>query len=81
MKIEEVVYLGTTEPKMETQLEEKFVFRGFELLKIHDLDTQTLLSSQVPQVVLLAVLANYPKEQAEIVLRLLSKATPSLEQK
>jgi predicted transposase YdaD len=68
-----VVYLGATESKMETQLDEKFVFKGFELLKIHDLDTQELLSSQVPQVVLLAILANYPKEQAESVLRLLVK--------
>jgi hypothetical protein len=73
-----VVYLGTTEPKMQTQLEDKFVFRGFELLKIHDLDTQTLLSSQVPQVVLLAILANYPKEQAETVLRLLVKQLRAL---
>jgi predicted transposase YdaD len=68
-----VVYLGTTESKMETQLDEKFVFKGFELLKIHDLDTQQLLSSQVPQVVLLAILANYPKKHAESVLRLLVK--------
>jgi predicted transposase YdaD len=66
-----VVYLGAAASKMETQLDEKFIFKGFDLLQIHDLDTQQLLSSQVPQVVLLAILSNYPKEQAESVLRLL----------
>ena len=60
-----VIYLGLEPPTMRTTLKPEEVFTGFDLLNVHDLDTQELLSSQVPEVVLLAVLANYPEEDTE----------------
>jgi predicted transposase YdaD len=66
-----VIYLGDTPPTMRTTLEPNEVYSGFELLSVRDLDTNQLLSSQVPEVVLIAVLANYDKAQAETVLRLI----------
>ncbi len=66
-----VLYLGTKKHSWQTKLDSKEVFTGFELINLHDLDPQELLSSQVPEVVLLAVLTNYPKEQSEALLRLL----------
>jgi hypothetical protein len=45
------------------------VFTGFDLLNVQGLDTNELLSSQIPEVVLIAVLSHYPKEEAETILR------------
>jgi predicted transposase YdaD len=64
-----VVYLGEDPPTMRTQLQPEEVFTGFDLLNVHGLDTNELLSSQLPEVVIVAILSNYPKEEAETVLR------------
>ncbi|MBL7813682.1 MAG: Rpn family recombination-promoting nuclease/putative transposase [Saprospiraceae bacterium] len=64
-----VVYLGEEPPPMRTQLKPEEIYTGFDLLNVQGLDTNQLLSSQVPEVVLIAVLSNYPKEEAERVLR------------
>jgi hypothetical protein len=64
-----VIYLGEEPPTMRTELKPEKVFKSFDLLNVKDLDTNELLSSQIPEVVLIAVLGNYPKEDAETVLR------------
>jgi hypothetical protein len=66
-----VVYLGSKTPTMRTQLKPEEVYTGFDLLNVHALNTDELLSSQIPEVVLTAVLSNYEPEQAETVLRLI----------
>jgi predicted transposase YdaD len=63
-----VIYLGSKTPTMQTQLKPEEVYTGFDLINIHSLDTNELLSSQIPEVVLMAVLSNYDPEQAETVL-------------
>ena len=63
-----VVYLGEVMPTMRTELKPEEVFTGFDLLDVQALDTNELLSSQVPEVVLIAILSNYPKENAETIL-------------
>jgi hypothetical protein len=64
-----VVYLGEEPPTMRTELKPEEVYTGFDLLNVQGLDTNELLSSQVPEVVLVAILSNYPKEEAETILR------------
>jgi predicted transposase YdaD len=66
-----LVYIGEEDADFKQELLEEEVFTGFELIDVHRFDTSELLSSQVPEVVLLAVLSNYAKEQTENVLRLL----------
>ncbi len=66
-----VIYLGTKIPTMPTQLPEKEVYRGFDLINIHAFDHYELLQSQVPDVLILAILADYPPEKAESILRLI----------
>lgn len=66
-----VIYLGTSEPNMLTELPEEQVYRGFDLVNVHALDHAVLLQSQIPDVVILAILANYPMDKAESVLRLI----------
>jgi hypothetical protein len=64
-----VVYLGEEPPTMRTELKPEEVYTGFDLLNVQGLDTNELLSSQVPEVVLVAILSDYPKEEAETILR------------
>ncbi len=64
-----VIFLGKQKPKMRTSLKDKEIFRGFDLINIHDLNTTELLSSQIPEVVLLALLSNYEEERTESILR------------
>ncbi len=66
-----VIYLGTKKPRMRARLREEELFQGFEMISIHDLDTTDLLTSQVPEVVILAILSRYEPDRAEAVLRLI----------
>lgn len=65
-----VVYLGEGKATMRTQLHEEEVYKGFDLINVRDMDTDMLLSSQVPEVILLAFLSNVKPEKREVVLRL-----------
>lgn len=49
-----VIYLGKGQAKMQSQLSEEEVFHGYEIINLHELDTDELLSSQVPEVIILA---------------------------
>ncbi len=64
-----VIYLGEKTPTMPTKLKEEEVYKGFELLNIHEMDLEKLLASQVPEVMLLAILSNYSKDRVEEILR------------
>ncbi len=73
-----VIYLGADEPTMRTELKPDEVYKGFDLLNVRGLDTDKLLSSQIPEVVLIAILSNYKAEQTETVLRLIIKKLKTL---
>ncbi len=66
-----VIYLGTGIPKMKTHVPPEETYTGFTLINLHALDTTALLSSQVPEVIVLALLSQYERERTESVLRLL----------
>jgi len=70
MPIEHVViYLGVEKPSMLTRLPEEEVYTGFHLVNMQAFEAGQLLNSQLPEVILLAILAHYPAEQTELVLR------------
>lgn len=66
-----VIYLGTGKSKMKSKIPSEELFLGFDLINIHELNTTSLLSSQVPEVVLLALLSDYEQERTEAILRLI----------
>ena len=66
-----VINLGTEYFNQKNYLDKNELFEGFDIINIFSLNTEQLLKSQIPEVVLLAVLSNYPKEQSERILRLL----------
>ncbi len=65
-----VVYLGERKATMRTQLHQDEVYTGFDLINVRDMNTDVLLSSQVPEVILLAFLSDVEPEKREAVLRL-----------
>ena len=73
-----VVFLDAGKSKMRTQLLEEEIYQGFDLINISQLNTEELLSSQVPEVVLLALLSNYEKDRTETVLRLIVRKLKSV---
>ncbi len=66
-----VIFLGEGKATMPTRLPENQIYKGFDLININEFDSKTLLDSQIPDVILLAVLGNYPKEQANTIIRLI----------
>ena len=56
---------------MQTKLKSDEIFIGFDLISIHGLNTTQLLTSQIPEVVLLAILSSYETERTEAILRLI----------
>ena len=68
-----VLYIGQRPPKMKTDLIEEKLSFGFHLKNIQDYDYRNLLKSEIPEEILLAVLANFDTDSPEQVIRLLLK--------
>ncbi|MEM9933757.1 MAG: hypothetical protein AAF824_09095 [Bacteroidota bacterium] len=67
-----VIYLGRTKPKMRTDLLEKEKISGFVLVDIADIPYQELIHSNVPEAIILSVLANFQeKDPANIIQQIL----------
>jgi len=55
------------------QLNPEEIFTGYEEINLFELSTKDLLSDQIPEVVIIALLANYQEDEIEGVLRLIVK--------
>ena len=66
-----VIFLGKGQSKMQHTLPASQIFKGFDIINIHTLETNALLSSQIPEVILLAILSEFPPSRLEAVLRLI----------
>lgn len=64
-----VVYLGKRRPNIPTQLKKEEVYTGFELIDLGRLDYKQMLSSQIPEAVVLAILADFKGEPPEKAIR------------
>ena len=71
-----VMYLGAEESKMITQLPIAGVYTGFELVSIHKIDIEEFISDQFPEIIILALLSNYEKDEIEEVFWTLDKNIP-----
>ena len=69
-----VIYLGKRTSRMVTQLPPGEVFTGFALKSLKDYSFESLLDSQVPEEIILAVLADFNKHKpAEVIKRILER--------
>ena len=66
-----LVYLGAAKMTMQTALPTDKVFQSFKVIDVHRMDTSTLLASQVPEIILLAVLSDIPAGKVELYLQLI----------
>ncbi|MEL7145498.1 MAG: hypothetical protein AAFO69_03950 [Bacteroidota bacterium] len=64
-----VIFLGVGTPMMRTQLLPEEQITGFDLQSIRDLSTESALSSEIPEEIILAILTDYPEIDAELVVR------------
>jgi predicted transposase YdaD len=64
-----VIYLGEKAATMQTRLAPEEVFTGFNLQSLRDYSYQSLLSSDVPEEIILAILADFEGKQVEEVLK------------
>ena len=76
-----VIYLGKKPIRyMRHQLEEDEIFRGFTLSDLHGYDYEQLLASEVPEEILLAILANYPPQRAVSIIEQIIKRLKDVSQ-
>lgn len=69
-----VIYLGEGVPRMETQLKSEEQIINFELKNLHNLPIEDALGSEVPEEIVLSILADYPKANAsEVISQIISK--------
>lgn len=73
-----VIYLGTGTPKMKNTLAPDEIFSQFDIINISQLKTKELLQSQVPEIVILALLSDIEEERIEGILRLIVKRIKQL---
>ena len=63
-----VIYLGRPKSNMKTKLEPDFIFTGFDIINLTEINPDQLISTQVPEMIILALLGNVKKEHVEKVL-------------
>lgn len=73
-----VIYLGEEKSKMRATLDGEEIFTSFTKIELRDFNTEDLLSSNIPEYLILAVLSNYPKEEAEIIIQKVCRKLLSL---
>lgn len=63
-----VVYLGETQPKMRTKLEQFEIFDGFILVNARSFSPNKWLKENEPSKIIMAILGDYQKKNAKIIL-------------
>ena len=62
------MYLGLDKPTMRTELSKEEQITGFELKDIRNFPTQLTLNSEIPEEIILSILTDYKKADAEKVI-------------
>jgi hypothetical protein len=68
-----VVDLDDSNSNITTELDEKFIFRGFKIIKLYDIDYSRMITSQIPAEIILAVLGNFGDKNPEVVIRAIAQ--------
>jgi hypothetical protein len=66
-----VIFLGSNQPKMPTQIESKLMNYRFPLISFSDIDFHIFLKSEKPEEIILGILANFKNETPENALKLI----------
>jgi len=63
-----VIYLGKRKSTMKFELESDLVFSGFDIINLTEINPDQLISTQIPEMVIMALLGDFKKEQVEKIL-------------
>ncbi len=63
-----VIYLGKPKSTMKNKLKPSLIFTGFDIINITEIDPNKLISTQVPEMIILALLGNIKKDRVDKVL-------------
>jgi hypothetical protein len=66
-----VVYLGKSRTKVPTELPENLQFSGYKLIALNQIPFEELIKSKIPEEIILAIFAHYPKHDPERVARII----------
>jgi hypothetical protein len=68
-----VIDLDDSNSNIITELDEKFIFRGFKIIKLYDIDYSRMITSQIPAEIILAILGNFENKNPETVIRAIAQ--------
>ncbi len=68
-----VVDLDDSNSSITTNLDERFIFQGFKIIKIYDIDYSKMIASQIPAEIILAILGNFGNKRPEIIIRAIAQ--------
>ena len=68
-----VIYLGNKNTQIRTQLHQNEVYHGFTLIRLNEKSPKDYLASDIPAMVILAILGNYPDERKNEIVRSIIK--------
>jgi len=63
-----VIYLGASKPSMKTKLPKNEQITGFQLTNIHDLSTDAVLESELPEEIILSILTDHSNADPALIL-------------
>jgi len=66
-----VVYLGKSQTKAPTELPKDLQFSGYKLITLNQIPFEKLIQSKIPEEIILAIFAHYPKHDPERVARII----------
>jgi len=76
-----VIYLGSRKLKMKTKLADDLLIFSFKLINVKDYSYKTLVASDIPEEIILAVLGNYwedsPEKVIQTILKRIIQITPN----
>jgi len=73
-----VIYLGTRKSTMKSKLREDLIFSGFDIINLTEINPDQLISTQVPEMVIMVLLGNFKKDRIEKVLNNIVEKLKSL---
>lgn len=68
-----LIDLDSGNANIATQLDDKYNFKGFEIIKLLDIDYSKMITSQVPAEVILAILGNFEGKKPEAIIKAIAK--------
>jgi hypothetical protein len=66
-----VVYLGNAQTRARTELPNELHFSGYKLIALNQIPFENLIQSNIPEEIILAIFAHYPKHNPERVARII----------